>query len=113
MEWMSKEERCDYNSTPRGLREITKDEWCEIMFSYITEQEHRQVRDGNIFDLQMFNVHNSKHELLGVGIMDDWYDPDTCKSRKERIYRFCIYGSEQSWREYRKYFASQFVRDNS
>lgn len=108
-----------YNETPEGLVEISIEEWQRGMFHYnIERSSSKQVcRNGDRFDLRLFDVPNFDNKKLGYAVMEDWYDPTTGKLRPERIVRFCKYGKEEDWKSFEgrfaAQFAAQFAGDNS
>lgn len=85
------------------------------MFHYVIElAQSKQVRrNGDIFDLRLFDVPNFDNKKLGYAIMHDWFDMHTGKSRPESIVRFCRYGKDEDWKSFESRFAAQFANDNS
>jgi hypothetical protein len=119
---MTKKDYDHYNSAPKDLKVISKDEWRDIMFEFQTgPKESRQVRDGGptyedggtFFDLIMFDIPNPWVKKIGVAVMYDWYNAWQKRNRPKAITRFCRYGSEEDWRMFRNKFNAQFARDNS
>lgn len=107
--------RGHYNEAPEGLVEITLDEWQRGMFLYCLEKsDSKQVRrDGQTFDLRLFDVPNFNNDKIGFAIMNDWFDNETGRIREKNIVRFCRYGTEQQWKDFDRAFVGQFAGDNS
>jgi len=107
----------EYNDAPEGLKEITLKEWTRGMFLYCLEiaqsKQVREPKNNRYYDLRLFDVPNFDNKKLGFAVMDDWFDPETRKSRPERITRFCRYGSDADWKSFESRFAAQFAGDNS
>jgi len=101
----------DFNTAPKGLREIKLEQWTGGMFQYqIEEGALRQVRNSHnnnegTFDLECFDLKGTGDVKLGFALMKDWYDNKNKKCRKKAITRFCIYGTKEEWREFQIGFA--------
>jgi AAA15 family ATPase/GTPase len=107
-------ERGSYNDAPEGLKEITLEEWQKGMFLYRLEKsDSKQVRGEQIFDLRLFDVPNFENKKLGYAIMNDWFDKESGMNRSKNIVRFCRYGSDADWSNFKNRFAAQFAGDNS
>lgn len=106
-----------YNSPPKGLKEISKDDWRRGMFEYqLGPKESRQVRDseeGIYFNLIMFAIPTFDCTKLGFAVMEDWWDHKKQKNRPKTMTRFCRYGTDEEWLIFTRRFAAQFARDNS
>ena len=108
----------NYNKTPAHLWEITRDEFMRDMFHHTWKQESRQVFDqpGRPFSLRMFNIYEKDSIKLGIAIMQETTDcvgGTKLFSSTTRFYRYCRYGSEGDWLNFRRAFAAQFAGDNS
>lgn len=89
----------EYNTLPPYAEVIEKYDDFQGFFTYQFEElEYRQpeYENGAIYDLKIFWI--NKDNGLGYGIAQDW------KNKKIINYKF---GSQQSWREFIDFFASQ------
>lgn len=105
----------NYNSAPEGLKEISLREWTDGMFEYCLDPvESRQVKgEEGTYDLRLFPVPNFDNKKLGYAIMRDWFDNQKEKVRDMDITRFCRYGTDEDWKNFKSKFAAQFAGDNS
>lgn len=108
-------ERGHYNEAPEGLKEITLEEWQRGIFLYCIEKaDLKQVsRNGQTFDLRLFDVPNFKNDKIGFAVMNDWFDSEKGRNREKNIVRFCRYGTDEQWNNFDRAFAAQFAGDNS
>jgi exonuclease VII small subunit len=108
-------EKGHYNEAPEGLKEISLKEWQRGMFLYcLYQSDSKQVRrNGQTFDLRLFDVPNFNNDKIGYAIMNDWFDNETGRNRPENIVRFCRYGTDEQWKNFENKFAAQFAGDNS
>ena len=107
----------DFNTSPEGLKIISKDEWSSGMFEYCTgPKELRQVRhdeERGFFDLIMFDVPNFDNKKLGYAVMHIWWDNKRNRNLKKTMTKFCRYGTDEDWQIFKHKFAAQFANDNS
>jgi hypothetical protein len=108
-------EKGHYNEAPEGLKELTLEEWHRGFSHYmIYERDSKQVRrNGQTFDLDLFDIHNFDNKKMGYAIMKDWFDQEKGRNRPKPIIRFCRYGKDEDWNSFERRFSSQFANDNT